>query len=82
MDGIGGLDAKLLIAGYCQLWLDPIGSLIRPEFFFNSYYVNRGSWIAEMPYGSDFGPLGPASPSYSAGLEFELTGMAQSVELA
>jgi len=43
------LDAKLLIAGYCQLWLDPIGSLIRPEFFFNSYYVNFGSWIGHIP---------------------------------
>jgi hypothetical protein len=45
------LDAKLLIAGYCQLWLDPIGSLIRPEFFFNSYYVNFGSWIGHIPGG-------------------------------
>jgi hypothetical protein len=45
------LDAKLLIAGYCQLWLDPIGSLIRPEFFFNSYYVNHGSWIGQIPGG-------------------------------
>jgi hypothetical protein len=43
------LDAKLLIAGYCQLWLDPIGSVIRPQFFFNSYYVNRGSWLGHMP---------------------------------
>lgn len=45
------LDAKLLIAGYCQLWLDPIGSVIRPEFFFNSYYVNRGSWLGHIPGG-------------------------------
>ena len=45
------LDAKLLIAGYCQLWLDPIGSLIRPEFFFNAYYVNFGSWIGHIPGG-------------------------------
>jgi hypothetical protein len=45
------LDAKLLIAGYCQLWLDPIGSLLRPEFFFNSYYVNFGSWIGQVPGG-------------------------------
>jgi hypothetical protein len=43
------LDAKLLIAGYCQLWLDPIGSIIRPEFFFNAYYVNHGSWIGHIP---------------------------------
>jgi hypothetical protein len=43
------LDAKLLIAGYCQLWLDPIGSVIRPEFFFNSYYVNFGSWLGHIP---------------------------------
>jgi hypothetical protein len=43
------LDAKLLIAGYCQLWLDPIGSVIRPQFFFNSYYVNRGSWLGHIP---------------------------------
>jgi hypothetical protein len=49
--GIVTLDAKLLVAGYCQLWLDPIGSLIRPEFFFNSYYVNRGSWIGHIPGG-------------------------------
>jgi hypothetical protein len=45
------LDAKLLIAGYCQLWMDPIGSLIRPQFFFNSYYVNRGSWLGHIPGG-------------------------------
>lgn len=43
------LDAKLLFAGYCQLWLDPIGSVIRPQFFFNSYYVNRGSWLGQIP---------------------------------
>jgi Spirocyclase AveC-like len=43
------LDAKLLVAGYCQLWLDPIGSVIRPEFFFNPYYVNRGSWLGHIP---------------------------------
>ncbi|MHB8693072.1 MAG: spirocyclase AveC family protein [Solirubrobacteraceae bacterium] len=49
--GMLTLDAKLLIAGYCQLWLDPIGSLIRPEFFFNSYYINHGSWIGQIPGG-------------------------------
>lgn len=43
------LDAKLLIAGYCQLWLDPIGNLIRPQFFFNAYYVNHGSWLGQIP---------------------------------
>lgn len=43
------LDAKLLIAGYCQIWLDPVGGLVRPEFFFNAYYLNRGSWVSHIP---------------------------------
>jgi hypothetical protein len=43
------LDAKLLIAGYCQVWLDPVGCLVRPQFFFNSYYFNRGSWLGHIP---------------------------------
>lgn len=43
------LDAKLMVGACSLIWLDPIGNLIRPQFLFNSYYVNRGSWLPHIP---------------------------------
>lgn len=42
-------DAKLLVAWYSILWLDPAGNYLRPQFMFNAYYVNRGSWVEHIP---------------------------------
>jgi hypothetical protein len=42
-------DAKLTIAWYSILWLDPVGNYVRPQFMFNAYYVNRGSWVEGIP---------------------------------
>lgn len=42
-------DAMLLIAWYSIVWLDPAGSYLRPQFMFNAYYVNYGSWVENIP---------------------------------
>lgn len=43
------LDAKLLVSGLLIVWMDPLGSWIQPQFFFNAYYVNFGSWVEQIP---------------------------------
>jgi len=43
------LDAKLTLAWYSIVWLDPAGNFLRPQFMFNAYYVNRGSWVSNIP---------------------------------
>lgn len=43
------LDAKLLMSGPAIVWMDPLGSWIQPQFFFNAYYVNFGSWVEQIP---------------------------------
>ena len=43
------LDAKLLLSGLLVVWMDPLGSWIQPQFFFNAYYVNFGSWVEHIP---------------------------------
>lgn len=43
------LDAKLLMSGLLIVWMDPLGSWIQPQFFFNAYYVNFGSWVEHIP---------------------------------
>ena len=42
-------DGKLTIAWYSIIWLDPVGNYVRPQFMFNAYYVNRGSWVEGIP---------------------------------
>lgn len=42
-------DAKLWIALVLQIWLDPVPNFLRPQVFFNGYYVNRGSWVEHIP---------------------------------
>jgi hypothetical protein len=42
-------DAKLLLAWYSVIWLDPVGNFVRTQFLFNAYYVNRGSWVEHIP---------------------------------
>jgi hypothetical protein len=43
------MDAKLLVSGLLIVWMDPIGSWVQPQFFFNAYYVNFGSWVEHIP---------------------------------
>jgi hypothetical protein len=43
------LDAKLAIGFVSIIWLDPVPNLLRPQVFFNSYYINRGSWVEHIP---------------------------------
>ena len=42
-------DAMLLIGWTSCFWLDPVPNYIRPQVFFNSYYVNFGSWVEHIP---------------------------------
>jgi hypothetical protein len=42
-------DGKLLLAWYSIVWLDPAGNYLRPQFMFNAYYVNYGSWVEHIP---------------------------------
>jgi hypothetical protein len=42
-------DAMLLIGWVTCFWLDPVPNWIRPQVFFNSYYVNMGSWVEHIP---------------------------------
>jgi hypothetical protein len=42
-------DAKLMIGWYSIYWLDPVPNFLRPQVLFNSYYVNRGSWVEYIP---------------------------------
>jgi hypothetical protein len=43
------LEAKILLAWWAIMWLDPAANYFRPQYFFNSYYVNMGSWAAHIP---------------------------------
>ena len=54
-------DGKLTIAWYSIIWLDPVGNYVRPQFMFNAYYVNRGSWVEGIPVGS--APTAATSPT-------------------
>jgi Spirocyclase AveC-like len=54
-------DAKLLIGWVSCFWLDPVPNWIRPQVFFNSYYVNMGSWVEHIP--GWFGPTGSNLPN-------------------
>lgn len=42
-------DAKLMLAWWSILWLDPAQFFLRPVNFYNSYYFNRGSWVPNIP---------------------------------
>jgi Spirocyclase AveC-like len=43
------LDAKLAIGFVSLIWLDPIANFIRPQWSYNAYYVNHGSWTEHIP---------------------------------
>jgi hypothetical protein len=43
------LEAKILLAWWAVMWMDPAANLLRPQYFFNSYYVNIGSWAPHIP---------------------------------
>jgi hypothetical protein len=42
-------EAVLTVVGLSMWWLDPVANYIRPQLFYNSYYVNLGSWTSNMP---------------------------------
>jgi hypothetical protein len=48
-EGRLSFDAMLFIAALAQVWLDPAFSYVRTQFFFHSYYLNRGSWVEHIP---------------------------------
>jgi hypothetical protein len=43
------LDTKLHETGLLIVWMDPLGSWIQPQFFFNAYYINFVSWVEQIP---------------------------------
>ena len=42
-------DAVLTIAATTMFWLDPMFTYIIPQGFYNSYYINLGSWTSNVP---------------------------------
>jgi Spirocyclase AveC-like len=42
-------DAKLSLGWISVIWIDPAANWIRPQMMFNSYYINRGSWVQHIP---------------------------------
>ena len=42
-------DAQLWLGWIAVIWIDPAANWIRPQMMFNSYYVNRGSWVGHIP---------------------------------
>jgi hypothetical protein len=43
------LEGKVLIAWWAVMWMDPSANFLRPQYFFNSYYLNIGSWAPHIP---------------------------------
>ena len=43
------LEAKIMLAWWAVLWMDPMANYFRPQYFFNSYYFNMGSWSEHIP---------------------------------
>jgi len=43
------LEAKIMLAWWAVIWMDPSANFFRPQYFFNSYYVNLGSWAGHIP---------------------------------
>lgn len=54
-------DAMLMMGWISSFWLDPVPNYIRPQVFFNSYYVNFGSWSEHIP--GWVGPTGANLPN-------------------
>ncbi|MGH9037217.1 MAG: spirocyclase AveC family protein [Acidimicrobiia bacterium] len=42
-------DAMILMGWVSMIWLDPVPNMIRPQVMFNSYYLNHGSWVEQIP---------------------------------
>jgi hypothetical protein len=42
-------EAVLTVVGLSMWWLDPVANYVRPELFYNSYYVNLGNWSSNVP---------------------------------
>jgi hypothetical protein len=43
------LEAKILLAWWAVMWMDPAANFLRPQYYFNSYYLNIGSWAPHIP---------------------------------
>lgn len=43
------VEAKIMLAWWAVIWMDPSANFFRPQYFFNSYYVNMGSWAEHIP---------------------------------
>lgn len=57
-DGHVGVDGLLVIA-FATLWFqDPLSSWTQPWFQYNSYLINYGSWLNDVPGASLFGQPG------------------------
>lgn len=70
-------DAKLTIAWYSIIWLDPVGNYARPQFMFNAYYVNRGSWVEGIP-----GWISPNGSNFADALLMEVPAYGMAVMAA
>lgn len=42
-------DAMVVTVWAGLYWLDPFINVLRPQFFYNSYLINRGSWVDHIP---------------------------------
>jgi hypothetical protein len=43
------VDAMIVVAWAGLYWLDPVINFLRPQFFYNSYLFNHGSWVDQIP---------------------------------
>ena len=68
------LEAKIAIAWLAVMWMDPMANYFRPQYMFNSYYINFGSWAGHIPGwisrrgGNLPFALGINLPSYTASI--------------
>jgi Spirocyclase AveC-like len=74
------LEAKIAIAWLAAMWMDPMANYFRPQYMFNSYYINFGSWAGHIPGwisregGNLPFALGINLPSYTASVLAAIAG--------
>src|SRR5437867_8561711 len=57
-DGHVGTDGLLAVAFISLSFQDPLSSYVQPWFQYNSYLLNYGSWLNDMPGAQVFGQPG------------------------